>query len=220
MSPRIVFEHELEALKENVAEMSLLVEETYAELFQALDNKDESQIRKIMESDRTVSDMERNIESHCLSLITKQQPVARDLRIVSASLKVVTDIQRAGDHVCDIAELLLRLNMADLSSYSVHLPSMITSTKDMLHEAVEAFVERNEREACIVIEEDDIVDEFFNKVKEDLIGYLKKETKNADDCIDILMLAKYLEKIADHAVNIAQWELFQETGDIGNTRIL
>ena len=220
MSPRIVFEQELKALKESVTTMSLLVENTYDELFQALEDKDENKIRKIMESDRTVSDMERNIESRCLSLLTRQQPVARDLRTVSASLKVVTDIKRVGDIISDIAELLLRLNMTELSSYSVHLPAMMRSTKAMLREAVESFVERNEREARIVIDEDDIVDEFFNKVKEDLIGYLKKETKNADDCIDILMIAKYFEKIGDHAVNIAEWELFQETGDIGNTRIL
>lgn len=212
MSPRIVFEHELEKLKESVATMSLLVENTYDELFQALDQKDENKIRQIMKSDRTVSDMERTIESSCLSLLTRQQPVARDLRTVSGTLKVVTDIKRVGDIISDIAELLLRLNMIELSSYSVHLPTMMQSTKEMLHEAVEAFTERKEREAEIVIQEDDIIDEFFNKVKEDLIGYLKKETKNADDCIDILMIAKYFEKIADHAVNIAQWELFQETG--------
>lgn len=220
MSPRIVFEHELEKLKESVATMSLLVENTYDELFQAFDQKDENKIRQIMKSDRTVSDMERTIESSCLSLLTRQQPVARDLRTVSATLKVVTDIKRVGDIISDIAELLIRLNMVELSSYSVHLPPMMKSTKEMLHEAVEAFTERKEREAEIVIQEDDIIDEFFNKVKEDLIGYLKKETKNADDCIDILMIAKYFEKIADHAVNIAEWELFQETGDIGTTRIL
>lgn len=220
MSPRIVFEHELETLKENLTTMSLLVEGTYDELFQALDDKDEDKIRKIMESDRAVSDMERNIESRCLSLLTKQQPVARDLRIVSASLKVVTDIRRVSNIVCDIAELLLRLNMMNLSACSVHLSAMMQSTRAMLHEAVEAFVNRDEREARLVIGEDDIVDAFFNKVKEDLIGYLKKENRNADDCIDSLMIAKYFEKIADHAVNIAQWELFQETGDIGDTRIL
>ncbi len=220
MSPRIVFEQELEQLKESVATMSLLVENTYDELFQALEEKNENKIREIMESDRMVSDMERSIESRCLSLLTRQQPVARDLRAVSATLKVVTDIKRVGDILSDIAELLLRLRMEGLSSYSVHLPAMMKTTKEMLREAVEAFTERKEREAGIVIEEDDIVDEFFNKVKEDLIDYLKKETKNADDCIDILMIAKYFEKIGDHAVNIAEWELFQETGDIGNMRIL
>ena len=200
--------------------MSLQVESTYEELFQALDKKDEDKIREIMESDRAVSDMERSIESRCLALITRQQPVARDLRIVSASLKVVTDIERVGDHVSDIAELLLRLQMNAFEVYSEHLMPMMFATKEMVHEAVEAFAGRNEKRAMEVIESDDVVDELFNKVKGDLIEYLKKETKNADECIDILMIAKYFEKIADHAVNIARWELFQETGDMGNTRLL
>lgn len=90
----------------------------------------------------------------------------------------------------------------------------------MFHDAVEAFVERDEEAARQVIARDDVVDEFFNKVKDDLIECLKKETKNADECVDILLVAKYLEKIADHAVNIGEWELFQETGDIGMARLL
>lgn len=220
MSPRTMFEHELKLLKENVSTMSFKVESAYAELFAALENKDAETIEKMMQSDREISDMERTIESGCLSLITKQQPVARDLRIVTASLKVVTDIERVGDHVSDIAELLLRLDMAPLDSFSAHLTPMVKATKEMVHAAVEAFVGRNEKAAKEVIDGDDVVDELFNKVKEDLIEYLKKETKNADECIDILMIAKYLEKIGDHAVNISEWELFQETGDIGDARLL
>lgn len=220
MSPRTVFEHELRVLKDNVAGMSLQVEAAYEELFTALGNKDGEQIKKILKSDRVVTDMERNIESRCLSLITKQQPVARDLRMVTASLKVVTDIERVGDHVTDIAELILRLGMKPLTGYSVHLTPMVKATKEMIHAAVEAFVGRNEIAAKEVIESDDVVDDLFNKVKSDLIEYLKKETMNADECVDVLMIAKYLEKIGDHAVNIAQWEIFQETGDIGEVRVL
>lgn len=220
MSPRILFERELEELKKNVATMSLQVESTYTELFEALEKKDEKKIKRIMESDRMVSDMERNIESKCLTLITKQQPVARDLRTVSASLKVVTDIERVGDHVSDIAELILRLNLEPLDSYSAHLSPMMKATREMVHASVEAFTKRQERSAHEVIQGDDVIDALFNKVKEDLIDYLKKETKSADECIDVLMIAKYFEKIGDHAVNIAEWELFQETGDLGNIRLL
>ncbi|MCI6553060.1 MAG: phosphate signaling complex protein PhoU [Lachnospiraceae bacterium] len=220
MSPRITFEHELEELKENVANMSLQVEKTYRGLFQALEERDADRIRKIMEIDRAISDMERNIESRCLSLLTRQQPVARDLRIVTAGLKVVTDIERAGDHVADMAELFLRLDMNGPENYSEHLLPMAGEAVEMFHDAVEAFVERDEEAARQVIARDDVVDEFFNKVKDDLIECLKKETKNADECVDILLVAKYLEKIADHAVNIGEWELFQETGDIGMARLL
>lgn len=220
MSPRITFEHELEELKENVAEMSLQVEKTYKGLFQALEEKDADRIRKIMEMDRAISDVERNIESRCLSILTRQQPVARDLRIVTAVLKVVTDIERAGDHVADMAELMLRLNMNDLTTYSAHVNPMIEETLEMFRDAVKAFINRDRASAAEVIDRDDVVDNLFSSVKEDLIEYLKKETKNADECIDVLMIAKYLEKIADHAVNIGEWELFQETGDIGKSRLL
>jgi phosphate transport system protein len=220
MSPRTVFEHELKELKDNVTTMGLRVEETYAELFLALECRNEEEIYRILKSDRVVNEMERNIESRCLSLIAKQQPVARDLRTITASLKVVTDIERVGDHVSDIAELLIRLNMNPLSSYSGHLEPMVKAAKEMIRAAIEAFVSRDEEAAKDVIESDDIVDDLFNKVKQDLIEYLKKETKTADECIDVLMIAKYLEKIGDHAVNIAEWELFQETGEIGDTRLL
>lgn len=220
MSPRTIFEQELKELKENVAAMSMQVETVYDELFLGLAQKDEECIRRIQERDREVMDMERHIESSCLSLITKQQPVARDLRMVTASLKVVTDIERAGIHVGDIAELLLRLNLKSLDSYSKHLEPMIKETKALLHAAVEAFVGRNEEAARAVIEGDDVVDDLFNMVKKDLIDYLKQETGNADEGIDILMIAKYLEKIGDHAVNIGEWELFQETGEIGKVRLL
>lgn len=220
MSPRTVFEHELKVLKENVADMSLQAEAAYEELFNALKTKDMERIKKILKSDRVVTDMERNIESKCLSLITKQQPVARDLRMVTASLKVVTDIERVGDHVTDIAELLLRLNLNPLSLYSRHLEPMVKATREMIHAAVKAFTDRDRESAAEVIESDDAVDDLFNKVKLDLIDYLKKETVSADECVDVLMLAKYLEKIGDHAVNIAQWEMFQETGDMGEVRIL
>lgn len=220
MSPRTVFEHELSILKDNVAGMSYQVEAAYDELFTALSNKDEERIKKIVKSDRVVTNMQRGIESRCLSLITRQQPVAGDLRMVTASLKVVTDIERIGDHVTDIAELLLRLRMNPLSGYSLHLPPMVKATREMIHAAAEAFADRSEKAAKEVIGSDDVVDNLFNKVKSDLIEYLKKETMNADECVDVLMLAKYLEKIGDHAVNIAQWEIFQETGDIGEARIL
>lgn len=220
MSPRTVFEHELKVLKDNVATMGLQVETTYEELFLALQGRDKEEIERILKSDRVVNDMQRNIESRCLSLIARQQPVARDLRMITASLKVVTDIERVGDHVTDIAELLIRLNMNPLPSYSDHLEAMVKAAKEMIHAAVESFVCRDEAAAKNVIESDDIVDDLFNKVKQDLIEYLKKETKNADECIDVLMIAKYLEKIGDHAVNIAEWESFQETGEIGDVRLL
>lgn len=220
MSPRTIFEHELGQLRDDLKKMCFQVEAVYDRLFSAMAVKDGETIFNILEQDRVVKDMEKSIESRCLSLITKQHPIARDLRTVSASLKVVTDIKRVGDIVTDMAELIIRLQMKDVSIYSENLPLMIKETKALLHSAVGAFLRRNQEEAENVIAGDDKVDDLFNKVKDDLVAHLKEGTANADDCIDILMIAKYLEKIGDHAVNVGEWEVFQETGNMSDTRIL
>ena len=220
MSPRITFENELKVLRGNVSEMAQKVEESYVTLFEALESQSEEVIAKLKNNSKAFSKRQREIESQCLFLITKQQPIVGDLRVVTASLKVVTDIERVGDHVSDMAELLLRLKMKDLSLYSVHVKTMILATREMVHNAVEAFVERDMEGAREVIKSDDVVDECFNKVKKDLIESLRKEVKDADECVDVLMLAKYLEKIGDHAVNICEWEVFQETGNISDMRLL
>ena len=220
MSPRITFDHELEQLQQRVTEMGTRVDGAYEKLFQALDVRDQETVENILKSDRIVHDMERDIESKCLNLITRQQPVARDLRTISASLKVVTDIERIGDHVADMAELLLRLKLPVLEEFSPVLPKMIEETRRMVHDAVEVFVNRQTEEAKRVIAEDDRIDDYFNQVKEDLIKLLKEEKKLPDDCVDVLMITKYLEKIGDHAVNIGEWAIFRETGSMEDTLLL
>ena len=220
MSPRTTFDFELNVLKQSVTEMGTRVENAYDKLFQALAEKDTETMESILKCDRIVNDMERGIEARCLSLITRQQPVARDLRTVTASLKVVTDIERIGDHISDMAELFLRLNMPDMKAFSESLPVMAEETKRMVHNAVDAFVNRQMDDAKQVIQDDDQVDDLFNKVKEDLIELLKSEKRLPDDCVDVLMITKYLEKIGDHAVNIGEWEIFQETGSIQDKILL
>ena len=220
MSPRTTFINELNQLKENVADMATRVEKNYETLFEAYEKKEKAAIEKIVAVDKDINRRQREIESECLFLMTKQQPIVSDLRAVTASLKVVTDIERVGDHVADIAELLIRMDMKELSVYSVHLNPMIGETRDMLRMAVDAFTGRNKEEAQEVIQKDDVVDELFNAVKNDVIESLKKETRDADECVDILMIAKYLEKIGDHAVNICEWEIFKETGNISDMRLL
>ena len=220
MSPRTTFINELNQLKENVADMATRVEKNYETLFESYEKKEKAAIEKIVAVDKDINRRQREIESECLFLITKQQPIVSDLRAVTASLKVVTDIERVGDHVADIAELLIRMDMKELSAYSVHLNPMIGETRDMLRMAVDAFTGRNKEEAQEVIQKDDVVDELFNAVKNDVIESLKKETRDADESVDILMIAKYLEKIGDHAVNICEWEIFKETGNISDMRLL
>lgn len=220
MSPRTTFINELNQLKENVADMATRVEKNYETLFEAYEKKEKAAIEKIVAVDKDINRRQREIESECLFLITRQQPIVSDLRAVTASLKVVTDIERVGDHVADIAELLIRMDMKELAACSAHLNPMIRETRDMLRMAVDAFTGRNKEEAQEVIQKDDVVDELFNAVKNDVIESLKKEIRDADECVDILMIAKYLEKIGDHAVNICEWEIFKETGNISDMRLL
>lgn len=219
MSPRLLFEEELEELKRSVSDMGEQIEKVYDRLFEVLKERDREALAAIVTNDRVINDMQRSIEAKCLTLLTKQQPVARDLRTVSAALKVVTDIERVGDHVSDMAELFLRLDMQNVEDFSASLPQMIEAAKRSVGEAIEAFVDMNMEAAKDVIAFDDVIDDLFNKVKEELIGDLRSGKKDPDDCVDVLMIAKYLEKIGDHAVNIGEWAIFRETGDIDDVRI-
>ena len=220
MSPRVNYENELALLHDNLEEMGLLVEKNLEQLFVALEKKEKEILEEIRGNDRIINDMERAIESKCLTLITKQQPIAGDLRFVSATLKVVTDIERAGDQIVDIAELLLRMEMIDLTAYSEHFEPMVQETCKMVNKAVDAFISRNLEVAEQVIREDDVVDDLFNKVKDEVIAKVKDNKISADECVDALMIAKHLEKIADYAVNVGEWGVFQETGDLDDKRIL
>lgn len=214
MAPREVFERELRELLFQIEEMSRMVQDIYRDLVKAISEQDEVAIASIIKSDKNFYDMKKKIESQCLKLITKQQPIATDLRVVSSVLKIVTDIERVGDHAGDIGELVLRIRMKPLSEYSVHLDGMIQAAMELFANAVDAYIRSNLDASQQVIEDDDIVDGLFNKVKKDIIKGLKEESKNADEYIDMMMLAKYLEKIGDHAVNIAKWQIFRGEGKL------
>lgn len=220
MSPRKLFEQELESLRQDVLQMAEWVEDGYDCLFDTLEKKNGEIMKKFVRHDRVIEDMQRNIESKCLSLLTRQTPVAGDLRTVSAALKVVTDLERIGNHLSDMAELFIRMDMQEVSGYASGLPNMIEETRKQLGKAVDAFVKRDMRLAKEAIAADDIIDDCFNQVKTELVETLKKSAMDADGCTDILMVAKYLEKIGDHSVNIGQWEIFRETGTIDDIRLL
>lgn len=220
MSPRKRFDQELEHLRQDVLQMAEWVEDGYDCLFDTLKKKDKEIMKRFVRHDRVIEDMQRNIESQCLSLLTRQTPVAGDLRTVSAALKIVTDLERIGNHLSDMAELFMRMDMEDLSGYSAWFPQMIDETRALIGKAAAAFVNRNMDMGKEAVAADDGIDACFNQVKEDLVAALRKGTMDADRCIDALMAAKYLEKIGDHGVNIGQWEMFRETGVIDERRLL
>ena len=165
--------------------------------------------------------MERKIEAECLLLLTRQQPVlASDLRIVSSVMKAVGDMERIGDHAADIADMAVRLNGISYKEYAPSMPEMLEETRKILCDGVELFMARDKEQAKEFYKRDDKIDELFNQVKEELVVCLKEGKKDTDACVDLLMVAKYLERIGDHAVNISEWEVFKETGSIKNERIL
>lgn len=214
MSPRIVYNAELKELDSLVESMCIQTEDVYCRLFYSMRKKDEEMVRMVLGNESTIRNMECRIEEKCLSLITKQQPVADDLRRISAALKAVTDLQRIGNHVVDIAELIIRLKMTELELFSSHLNKMIEETGKMIKCANEAFLQRNIEMAEMVMKRDDVVDDLFSKVKADLVEKLKQGYPDEDACVDVLMITKYLEKIGDHAVNIGEWTIFKDTGKL------
>lgn len=220
MSIRVTYEHELEALKQDLKEMAHMVETAIEETFTAFEDQNYMMAEDVIKGDRTVNDMERAIESRCLSLILRQQPVAGDLRQVSTALKVVTDLERIGDHASDIAELILRIKSDHAYHIVKHLPVMAAAAKRMVHDAIEAFIDQDLNAAEEIIERDDEVDALFNQVKTDVINLLKSSLDQADQGVDLLMVAKYLERIGDHAVNVCEWTQFSKTGALKNVRIM
>ena len=155
-----------------------------------------------------------------LPLMLKQQPVASDLRHISTALKVVTDLERMGDQAADIADLSLRLEDADISLVSKHLPAMVANVKTMVKDAIHAFTQRDTETAETFEQRDDLIDAFFERVKREVIEFLKKDGDKSDVAVDLLMVAKYLERIADHAVNVCEWTEFSDTGAVGDVMIL
>ena len=220
MNARISFDAELKMLKDELYEMARLIETAIDNIMTAFENQDENLARDIITGDRIINNIEKAIEARCLSLIVRQQPVAGDLRMVTTALKVVTDMERIGDHAADIAELILREKREHIYDLVKHIPEMGKAAKSMVHDAVEAFTSFNVKKAREIIKRDDYVDELFDKVKLEVVGILKSSSEQVDQCVDILMIAKYFERIGDHAVNICEWTEFHETGSLNNIRLL
>lgn len=164
--------------------------------------------------------MERTIEARCLSLILKQQPIASDLRNVSTALKVVTDLERIGDQGADIAEILLETDVKSPYKMVEHIPNMAVLARDMVKGAIEAFHEHDLKKTKEIKKMEDKMDGLFEEVKVELVQIVKEAADNIDIVINFLMIAKYFERIGDHAVNICEWVEFNQTGTVDNYRLI
>jgi phosphate transport system protein len=216
---RANFENELKQLHNEIIEMGSFVEGAIDDSVKAFKRNDRELCADIIYNDKIVDDMEKKIESKCLWLIARQQPIASDLRKITTALKVITDMERIGDHAVDIAEITMRISEKNAFADSVHIPQMAACAVEMVRNAVTAYVNFDAALAAETIDDDDEVDDYFNLIKEELVDIFKKQPQDMDSAIDLLMIAKYLERIGDHAVNISQWVRFSQTGEHKNTLI-
>ena len=212
MSIRKIFEEELRDLKTQLVEMCRLTEKMISDAITALVNRDRELGKSIGMQDRRVDEYEMEIEKKCMRILLKQQPVAKDFREVSTALKMITDIERFGDQAADIGDIVCTMPGEVYIKKLTHITAMGELAVKMVRESVNSFINNDEALADEVIMLDDKMDEMFVSVKNDLIELIKKDGKNGDQAIELMMVAKYLERIGDHAVNVAEWTKYNETG--------
>jgi phosphate transport system protein len=208
---RVRFDEQLETLNVELIKMGALCEDAISAAAKALIDGDGSLVRNVLAADSEIDRKERDIESMCLRLLLQQQPVARDLRLISSALKMISDMERIGDQASDIAEITRYIADNDAKS-KIHIADMARATIKMVTDSVESFVKKDILLARAVMDYDDVVDRLFEEVRQELIGLIGDDAKNGGFCIDLLMIAKYFERIGDHATNIAEWVEFSITG--------
>ena len=209
---RTRFDMELEQLNSDMIAMGALCENAISEAMQSLFSAGKAAAQRTIEEDREIDQKEKDIEALCLRLLLQQQPVARDLRVISSALKMITDMERIGDQAADIAELIRHMHLTPVSRQNKHLSKMAEATKKMVTESIDAFVAKDAALATKVLADDDLVDSLFLKLRHDIIEMIAADPGCGEEAVDVLMIAKYLERIGDHATNIAEWVLFSITG--------
>lgn len=200
---------QLKLLHGELTEMGMMCEEAIASAIRALTENDDGLRKHVFAVDAGIDRKEREIENLCLRLILRQQPVASDLREISSALKMVSDMERIGDQASDIAEIAAYI-LGRSNRHEADLHSMAAETIRMVNESIEAFIKRDLSLAQKVIRDDDIVDDWFSRIRRELIGMIS-ERGDGEYLVDLLMIAKYLERIADHATNIAEWVVYAIT---------
>lgn len=205
------FDQQLEQLHLELIKMGALCEEAISASVKALLDGDQSMAEKSIAREKDIDQRERDIESLCMKLLLQQQPVARDLRTISSALKMISDMERIGDQAADIAEITRHTSGAALPG-QIHISEMTRAAVKMVTDSVDSFVKKDLHMAQGVIQYDDVVDQYFCAVKDELTEMIRQSGGSAEQAVDLLMVAKYLERIGDHAVNIAEWVIYSITG--------
>lgn len=205
------FDQQLEKLNVELVTMGALCEDALTYAIRALFDRESAMAEKVEEAEKQIDQMERDIESTCMRLLLQQQPVARDLRVISSALKMIGDMERIGDQAEDIAEIVKYLKDDEVPNLG-HLREMSDFASGMVTASINSFVRQDLDLAKKVILDDDVVDGYFEKVKEALIGFIAEGDRDGAFLLDILMIAKYIERVGDHATNIAEWVVYSITG--------
>ena len=206
------FDEQLHTLNHELLEMGALIERAIRSATDALVKQDVEAALQAIAADKEVNQAERDIESLCLKLLLQQQPVARDLRLISSALKMITDMERIGDQAADIAELVVYMSKEPYMKPLNHLPQMAEHAISMVTGALDAYVRKDVALAQEVMGMDDAIDALFVTVKDELIALIRNDASAGSQAIDLLMIAKYYERIGDHAQNIAEWVEYALTG--------
>ncbi|MDD6305675.1 MAG: phosphate signaling complex protein PhoU [Clostridiales bacterium] len=210
------FDRQLLELNNQLIQMGSLIEQAIEMGISALIKQDVEKAKQAMKFDEEIDHQEREIESLCMKLLLQQQPVARDLRLISAALKMITDMERIGDHASDISEMTILMSGSKYEGEQISIDlikDMAKETTDMVIKSVDAFVNKDMELARWVIERDDVVDDLFSDYRKQLIEKINENVKNGEQATDMLMVAKYFERIGDHATNIAEWVIYSITGE-------
>ena len=205
------FDEQLAKLHDELSEMGQMCEEAIADAVRIFAENDKSLIEKTLMTDSEIDRKERQIESLCMELLMRQQPVARDLREISSALKMISDMERIGDQAADIAEITRHMT-AVTDKCKDHVQKMAAEAISMVKDSVTSFINKDLELAWRVMAYDDVVDEWFDKMREELINAVKTDSEESSYYIDLLMICKYLERIGDHATNIAEWVEYSITG--------
>lgn len=205
---RSKFDEQLRELNDEMIEMGRMIVRSISQAIEALTTQNEELAKKIMESDSDVDHEQKKIENICFTLLIQQQPVARDLRTITAAMKMVTDMERIGDHAADISEMTILMDGKSPVKKFDHIRKMAAETVIMLNQSIEAYVQKDREKAKEVITRDDVVDGLFDDVKTDIIDLIQKDRGDGEEALDMLMVAKYFERIGDHATNIAEWVIY------------
>lgn len=214
MTTRIIYLEELKDLNQAVIRMGTMLEQAIEETSAALKTLDVKKAEDIIERDDLIDNMERNIEQLCIHIIAKQQPVATDLRQITSIMRIISDLERIADHCSDISEYILKIADGPEIPAPKHLEDMIREMKKMVKKTIDSFVEGDLKKADEVVNHDDIVDDYFESIKTELCNAMRRDPERIPQYADYLLIVKYVERMADHSTNIAQWISFIVTGDL------